>query len=734
MLLVSLLVPSGLGQAKKHPKAPHSSARSKKKKKNVKHPTPAQAKRLNRAFTASAELKPMAKQMLETHSKASHAGVEAFARRHSNDDAGALAWLACGYVHWQDRDYENAIADLRQAKPRARELADYVDFYLASAYSATNDPQDVILTLDQFGTKYPASPLVREAAVMRAQALIQTDAFERAIDVLEAYRKPLRPEVELPLGMAYAASGRQQKAIEIFRNLYYSVPLSAESEEAGKRLQQLPFTPARDERKQRADLLLKGRRYATAIVELQQLQREDPTDTATAVQLGYAFMKANRDAEAKAALTNITATDSEVAAQRLYALVEVARDEQDTYSLTNWLAMLRDSAPKSGWLQQALLSAGNFYLLRNDLPSAYGYYSEIAERFPDSRLAGLMHWKAAWLNYRMGKRPEAAAQFEEQIARFSGSNEVANALYWRGRIAESENNASLARAYYAKLAERFRFYYYANLGRERLRALGPGPVASEPLLDKVPQLGNPAKFLDSAADVDDVRLLRANLLANAALYDLAVKELENARADGQNDWAVGEIARLQTEAGKPNIALQTLKRAIPSYFALDVNSIPRRYWEVLFPRPYWTDLERNARDNGLDPFLVASLIRQESEFNAGALSHADAYGLMQLLPSVGKQLAKQEHVRHYSTGSLFDPAVNLKLGTRYFKQMVAETGSVEYALAAYNAGTNRVTDWKASGTFTDLPEFVESIPFTETREYVQAILRNEQMYKTLYAR
>ncbi|PYV70282.1 MAG: hypothetical protein DMG97_19665 [Acidobacteria bacterium] len=126
------------------------------------------------------------------------------------------------------------------------------------------------------------------------------------------------------------------------------------------------------------------------------------------------------------------------------------------------------------------------------------------------------------------------------------------------------------------------------------------------------------------------------------------------------------------------------------------------------------------------------LIRQESEFNPNAVSNKSALGLMQLLPRVGKGVAKQEKLKHFSVPQLFTPAVNLQLGTRYFRAMVDQFGGFEYALAAYNAGDDRVRDWQAAGKYRDIQEFVESIPFTETREYVQAIMRNANVYRQLY--
>ena len=105
---------------------------------------------------------------------------------------------------------------------------------------------------------------------------------------------------------------------------------------------------------------------------------------------------------------------------------------------------------------------------------------------------------------------------------------------------------------------------------------------------------------------------------------------------------------------------------------------------------------------------------------------------MQLLPVTGKKVAKEVKLHHFTPSQLYTPTVNLQLGTRYFKSMVDKFGSFEYALAAYNAGDDRVRDWQAAGKYRDIYEFVESIPFTETREYVQAIMRNANVYRQLY--
>jgi len=178
--------------------------------------------------------------------------------------------------------------------------------------------------------------------------------------------------------------------------------------------------------------------------------------------------------------------------------------------------------------------------------------------------------------------------------------------------------------------------------------------------------------------------------------------------------------------------MRVLKRAIPFYTSASIDAIPMGYWRILFPEAYWVQIKQSAAANGLDPFMVASLIRQESEFNPQAISNKSAYGLMQLLPSVGRSMAKEEGIHHFEANQLLDPNVNIRLGCRYLKQTMDKFGGQpEYVFAAYNAGDARVSDWQGAGGYQGIDEFVESIPFTETREYVQAILRNEDIYRSL---
>jgi soluble lytic murein transglycosylase len=695
---------------------------------------------MREAFVASASLKPMARQLLQDRTPAAYAGVEGYARRHAKEDAGALAWLVAGYAHILDKNYVSAIDALNRAKPRAGDLGDYVNFYLGTAYYQSGRLAEAVATLGAFDKAYPESLLTRDAHVAYANALVADGRAQDAVELLEGDRQPIRADLELALGRVYEAAGHPAKALGIFRNLYFTMPLAWEATQVDGDLKKLAATPETkppsfEEQKTRADLLAKGKQYNQAANEYRTLLNEASPSDRAAVQIAMAeaLRHAGRDKEAKKALDSMPELTPELQAERLFNLGEIARGANDDDAFLRNLEQLRQMAPTSSWLEQALLSAGNIYLLRRDYDRAIDSYRELQQRFPNGGRASYALWKATWLSLRQGRRADAVKGFEDLIGLYPTSGEVPAALYWRGRLAEEDGEPAKARAYYQKVSERFRNYYYGELARQQLKKLKSD---SEPvhyaLLDRVPPIDASTKITADAVPPDNLRVQKARLLENGGLLDFSVRELRAAAEETKGNWLAPETAHIYSDAGRYDMAIEVLKRAVPSYFAVDLPSLPRPYWEALFPKPYWIDLKKFSSSNGLDPYLVAALIRQESEFNPSAVSRANAVGLMQLLPKVGKSVAKQEKMKHFSTTQLFTPAVNLQLGTRYFRSMVDKFGGFEYALAAYNAGVDRVQDWQAQGKYRDVSEFVESIPFTETREYVQAILRNANVYRQLY--
>jgi soluble lytic murein transglycosylase len=694
---------------------------------------------MRQAFVASASLRPMAQQLLQDRSPAAYAGVERYARLHAKDDVGALAWLVIGYAHVLDHEYEKAIDPLSRAKVHAGDLGDYVAYYRGTCYMQTGRTAEAIATLADFGKAHPDSVLEKDAIVSYADALLAEGQAQDAVAALEQIRTPARSDVEFALGRAYAVLNENAKAVTALESVYYTMPMASEADGAHAALEKLPLVPAPkiSQRETRAELLMKHRRYDDAAQEYRGLLNEVGPENRAAVQLEMAdaLHRAGENRDAKQILTSLQPLSTEESAERLYLLGQVAFAANDNDAFYRTVEELRTSAPTSPWLEQALLSAANLHLVHHEYDHALDAYREAQERFPNGPRASYVHWKAAWLTLRQGRNDEAKKQFDEQVTLYPTGAETPAALYWRARLAEEENQPAMARAFYTKLSERYRNFYYAELARDRIKHLPvvADPPGDYPVLDRVPPLQSDVTIKETEPPSDELHVQKAELLGNGGLVDFAVRELQAVSPAEGGSWVPSEEARLYVETGHYDRAIEVMKHCAPNYFSLDIPDMPRAYWEALFPKAYWNDLKRYAAANGLDPYLIASLIRQESEFNPSAVSRANAVGLMQLLPKTGRNVAKQVKLRRFSYSQLYTPAVNLELGTRYFRGMVDKFGgSFEYALAAYNAGSDRVEEWLNDGKYRDPQEFVESIPFTETREYVQAILRNASVYKQLY--
>jgi soluble lytic murein transglycosylase len=733
-----------------------STAASKKKKKSTasagsksssakkghtarKKSTAARTIKLHKTFVASSDLRPMARQLIEFRSPAAYAGVEAYAAKHAGTEPGALAWFAIGYAHYLDGQYPPAVTAFEKAQPYIGELKDYTSYFIGSSYLLSNSPESSLTYLRDFGTRYPDSVYGNDAVLAYAKGLLDTKRPTEAIQVL-THSTGGGAEGQYLLGKAYVQNGQNRTGAEVLRKVYYGYPTSGQADLAESDLKKIPEADSLppvtySDREHRADALFKARRWNPAAEEYKAMLAVAPASEQSQVniQLANALMKLGENKQASEVLARIPDDGNDASAEKWYQSVEIARNTNDDAQLTSILQHMRATSPQSPWLESALLTAGNMYLLSKDYDKAIDYYKEIHERFPNSSKASYAHWKCAWLTYRQNRPDEAKKYFDQQIEFYPASNETPNAMYWRGRMAEADKNYGLARAYYLKLSDRYRNYYYGVQARKRLAALPEAPAVAVASLQGIPGINKiEPESLETAPPVDDLHYNRSRLLENAGAIDLAVRELQAGTSSGPS-WEMVQVARMYTDAGEYYRALQALKKAVSGYFAMDISALPQQYWEGLFPRPYWESLRRYSDENGLDPYLVASLIRQESEFNPGVVSHANAYGLMQLLPKTGKGTAKQVGLHNYKTESLLDPTVNIELGTKYFREMVDHFGGqVEYALAAYNAGSSRVEDWRSSGSYRDIEEFVESIPFTETREYVQAIVRNAEVYKRVY--
>jgi soluble lytic murein transglycosylase len=697
----------------------------------------AQTIRLTSAFKASEQLRPMAQQLAATRSAAAYSGVENYARVHPGEGAAA-AYLALGHAYMLDHRYADAAAIFRRANASGTALDDYADYLGAQAAVQAGRGGDAYALLDRFPERHPESIFKANAPVLLANAYLQQNDPQGALRVMTPLADTAQGshvDFRYALGRVYQTAGDTTHAAATFRSLYVNFPLSMEAAQARTQMQAMNMPPTAAERKVHADQLFNAKRYTDAGEEYHAIEHDSSglsqaDHDALLIYAAACDMKlkhiSRRDVE------KLPNTTDDSAALKFYMLAELSRNEHDETTHDGLIAQMVQRFPTSRWLEEALYSGGNMYLLKRDAQQATYHYSLLVKMFPNSTYAASAHWRTAWMNYRLHNYAEAARLMDEQIQGYSAGIEVPGALYWRARIyEEQDHNFAQAANYYQALTASYINFYYAMLARQRLNVLKGQTETTAPavVLSSVPKPVVP--FLTGELPENEPHLIKARLLANASLNEYIGPEIQ--ASPTSNEWGALAQAEIFTSYGETTRALQAMKHSGMSFFALPLDQVPTVYWKVLFPQPYWSDLVTNSQKNGLDPYLVASLIRQESEFNAGVVSHANAWGLMQLLPSVGKSMAKKDGIKGFNANSLLNPTVNLELGTKNLRLVLDRFGGQqEYALAAYNAGDVPVRQWMSAGSYKDIAEFVESIPYTETREYVQAILRNREIYRALY--
>ena len=391
-------------------------------------------------------------------------------------------------------------------------------------------------------------------------------------------------------------------------------------------------------------------------------------------------------------------------------------------------AIARDPASRSS--EAALFLGGNYYWVQLDRDRAVGYYKRLADNFPTATDATPAQWRVAWAAV-LKRQSDASELLIDHLRRFPGSPFAPDALYWLGRLAQESDNPALARAYYEKLQSRFPQNYFSTAASAHLKKLGPGPVADAAVLVSVQPLPASLTLGPTIPAAAANRQARADALRSIGFDASAELELRAAYAATGEPRLLLEAAQEAAASGRIGVAIVTVRQIYPQLEWRRFEDVPREVWLAAYAMPFQPSIRSRSAAVGLDPMLTAGLIRQESAYQPEAHSVANAFGLMQLLPKTARRYAKQAKVR-YSTPMLFEPDYNIHLGTIYLAGLRRDFGSVESALAAYNAGEERVTQWTAGQTYREPAEFVDSIPFTETREYVEIVTRNADIYRKLY--
>lgn len=661
-----------------------------------------------------------------------------------------LEALKLGAAALEDGRNEDAVRLLDKARGSLPALADYAAFFAAQAHSRAKNFEAVPRLVDIVAARATPSAITGRAAVLGAEAWLELNQPARALALLGRVPRDLWPQPtgQLAVARAYEGSGDAVAAAVAWQGLWIRYPASKEAALAQEALARLEtalgdrYPPVMPQSLlERAARFLDERQFRIAREEFERLssrlagfERERAL-----VGAGAALLRSRETARALGWLQSLRLTSPEAEAERLFHLVTCFLRLDRLDEMISAAESVARAAPASDWRRRALIAAADRLLVENDFLRYTPLYQACADAFPGSTEGANCHWKTVWRRW-LGRDPGAAAALQDHLRRFPASDKAGAALYFLARDAESHADLPAARRFLLEIAQRFPNSYYAVLARKLFAtsAFTRAAVASSAADSFLASVAWPERERRADFSPDPATALvleRGRLLARASLERWAEAEIRFGVRQGAKPYpsavALSEIAAARGDHAQ---ALRYVKATVNNFLWLDPAGAPDSFWRHAFPLPYAALIRKYAAAHDLDPYLLAGLMRQESEFDPAVVSVSGAIGLTQVMPPTGRSLARRAGVRPYRVSLLKTAEANLKIGTYYLRQQLdARGGSVEETLAGYNAGPSRVTRWKAWGEFREPAEFIETIPFTQTRDYVQIILRNAEIYRRLYS-
>ena len=676
------------------------------------------------------------------------AGIET---QYANGAAGALARLIRARIKLAANDAAGAasLLDTKDFRQRTA-LGDYALLLRADALAKLGRRTEARAAYEQLAREFPESLRARTATLRNAEIALQDNGAAAVPLLVKNLSESDDAGALLLAAKAYEQIGDTGRALTAYRRIYFFAPASPETVEAASALTRLgstlaPATVA--EATTRANKLYEAKRYAESANAFGDAFTRFPATADAGLQLrrGIAAFNAgtSRLPEAAAAFNSIPTSAGEARVEALYYLAQTHAKARQWEAARSVHAEMRRSFPEHTYTRRTLTAAGGIARDAKNTFEAANFYRAAVAAHAGAVEVAQAQFELAWAAHEAKNYTESARLLLEHLAVYADRNtdNRGRAGYWAARDAERAGKLSDARALYEAMLQRYDANWYGDLARQRLDTLKrTHPNAAEtfapdsPIARATANLNTisvaeetaPAEANEVLAKVDQLNVVGLDEFA----LDEVNKLLESAPRSPRLNLAK---ARVYRTSRKNLLAFLALQKSYPDSSQMKPEELTREEWDVFYPLAYWDTITREARAKSIDPYRVAGLIRQESVFDPRAASHANAYGLMQLLLETAQRTARKYGITRTITKDvlLSDPQLNIGIGTGYLRDQLNTFGRIEYVAAAYNAGPGRAVRWRAELP-AEMDEWAEAVPFRETRAYVQGVVRNTLQYKRLY--
>lgn len=669
------------------------------------------------------------------------AGIES---RFAGRKTGALAKLLHARIKFENGDFAGAASLLNtDIIAKQTKLGDYALWLRGRALQFAGDHQAAMIAFQSLLQNYPASIRTRDAKIGWATSAVAAGRSSEVPGFLADLTEKNDADALLITAKAYESQGAQTDALKYYRRTYFFAAGSNAAKEAEAKLTGLaqPLTPQNaDEARERAEQLYKAHNYQDASIAYSNLVNGFPSAATSAVRLRQVTLLTalRRMPDAQTAFNGIasSAAEKEEAYYQLTMGYAKSRNWQQARQLSD---EMKQKYPNGKLTPKTFIDIGlEARASKNSTEEGY-YLNTAVAAFPNAVEVAQAQFELAWFQHSQGNYAISSHMFIDHLARYVDRDTTnrGKAGYWAARDSEKAGRIAEACALYDAVNYRYGANWYGYLATQRLSNLKSQCPAnaqpSEQIAKAISNLRLVTVAPETAGPKEIELAARSEELGSVALFDWAADELNEAKKTANNspkiNLALAHIYRFKND----NVnALLALAKSYPDYSQMFPEEMSKEEWDVFYPLSNWTEIKYWAAQRRLDPYQVAGLIRQESVFNPRAKSPANAYGLMQLIVPTAQVMArKYSSNTNVSVDTLYQPPINIELGTAYMRDMFDKYGQIEFVAVAYNAGPNRVPQWRSTLP-TDIDEFVEAIPFKETRGYVQGVIRNSAQYRRLY--
>lgn len=604
----------------------------------------------------------------------------------SGEDTDGKSFFIKGKSEFDAGRYAEAIESLSEAYKRLPVVRDYILFYLSKAYSESGNISESDLRIKELLKDYPLSPLRKRAGGLEIKNLIASGAMFYDAEILESYVRdyPEDNEMNFLFAQHLKDKGETERAKAVFKNIY----LSSDGMFSKISYNELAASDITlQDIIEKAANLTNAMEFKKAESALREALTKDDGQRRIEIikKIGHVLFKQKRYKESADAYE--TAGDHYLKAKAVYR----AGDKTGFEAVIKKLSSMDDKRTGSLLILTALDKRRN-----GEIDEALNLYQTIKEKYPSE--AESAQWGIAWTYYRAGSYQKALDAFTDLYDSYGSSKY----LYWKAQ--SLERTGGNADHIYRQLAVKTQDFY-SILPQIKTGHQSGIKDLMVTALDSVPAPSNEQKIKPFKSERIEI-LLEAGMTKEAAAELSAI-----ARKTTNPDELISVSLKLQ-ECGEYREALTLLSR-LPS------REVVRN---ILYPLAHWHIVRGVSDKYGVDPFIVLSIMREESRFDTQARSQAGALGLMQLMPQTAYAIDKKVNLNIKSHDHIFDIKANIHLGSYYITSLLKEFGSLPPAIAAYNAGEDVVRGWQRAGNYKSLDEFIEDIPYEETKNFTKRVI------------